>query len=163
MRPFEFWELSDRLLQNEANPAGFRNAISRSYYSAFLTALVFLDEAGVVIPRTVKKGDMHRYVPDLLNNSGDQDIATAGMMLANLRDERNRADYEYQDTSLETDAYARSRHSEAGTIIAKLNACRQTKGISGGRFDAVAAALYQRAAFLFSGPPSSLSPPSSGS
>lgn len=163
MLPLEFWLLAGRLIQNEPNAAGFRSAISRAYYAAFLTALNFLDEAGVIFPRTVKKGDLHRHVPDLLNNSADADVGAAGTMLGNLRDERNRADYDYQDVSIENDSYARSRHAETGTIIGKLNACRQTRGQSGGRFSTVAAAICLRAAFLFQGTTPPPSPPSSGS
>jgi len=39
MRPHDFWRLADRLLANEKNPEGFRSAVSRAYYAAFLTAL----------------------------------------------------------------------------------------------------------------------------
>src|SRR5262245_6979731 len=101
MLPLEFWLLAERLIQNSPNAAGFRSAMSRDYYAAFHTSVNFLEEAGVIFPRTVKRADLHRLVPDLLNNSGDADVAAAGTMLGNLRDERNRADYDYQDLSIE--------------------------------------------------------------
>src|SRR5437773_2028284 len=123
MSPIEFWLLADRLIQNEPNPAGFRSAVSRAYYAAFLTSLNFLDEAGIVFPRTLKKGDLHRLAPDLLSNSGDAEVVAAGAILGDLRDERNRADYDYWDASIENDHHARLRHGDAGTIIGKLNAC----------------------------------------
>ena len=47
MRPHDFWRLADRLLAKEKNPEGFRSAVSRAYYAAFLTAEEFLAAMGV--------------------------------------------------------------------------------------------------------------------
>ena len=43
MQPLEFCNLADRLIATEQNPEGFRSAISRAYYGAFLQAVAFLE------------------------------------------------------------------------------------------------------------------------
>ena len=47
MKPLEFCDLAERLILNEKNAAGFRTAISRSYYGAFHQAKDFLSRASI--------------------------------------------------------------------------------------------------------------------
>ena len=47
MQPLEFCDLAERLILNEKNAAGFRTAISRSYYGAFLQARDFLGRMSI--------------------------------------------------------------------------------------------------------------------
>lgn len=89
MLPQAFIDLAERLIANEKNPEGFRSAISRAYYSAFLQAEDFLRRMSVYLV-TDKK---HQELLQILADSGDTDVNEASAMLGDLRDERNRADY----------------------------------------------------------------------
>jgi hypothetical protein len=148
MKPFAFWQLADRLIQNEGCPEGFRSAASRAYYAAFHSASEFLTEMGVTIPRTANR---HDKVPAILTGTGDPAIDAAGVKLGNLREERNRADYDLSDQDAETEVFARLRLNEASDIIAAINTCRLAKGDPGGRYAKVELAARQQAAFLFTG------------
>lgn len=151
MAPDDFYWFADWLLTNCTTPAGYRTVISRAYYAAFLKGRAFLLEAGIVFPRTVSKADQHKLVPDLLDWSGDADMEGAAAMLRNLREQRNTADYDMDDSAVETQGEARLRFGDAGTIIGRLNTCRTTRNITGGRFEQVAATVQARAQTLFFG------------
>ena len=133
MRPHDFWRLADRLIANEKNPEGFRSAISRAYYAAFLTAEEFLAAMGVSLLNT---GGAHVELLTILGNSGDAALTNARDGLSELRDERNAADYNLKDLQVENEGNARRRVKEAHNIIAELNRCR----LDAPRFAAVTAA-----------------------
>src|SRR5262245_31428644 len=127
MKPAEFRNLANRLIDSEKNPAGFRSSISRAYFAAFLAARDFLNDAGITIP-PVERGRLHIHVKDLFNGTGDAQIDELGTLLGNLRNERNTADYDLDDPSAENEANARLRSSEAGTINARLNTWGLSRG-----------------------------------
>jgi uncharacterized protein (UPF0332 family) len=71
--------------------ASCRSSCSRSYYAAFLHARDALIAARFSVPRD---GTGHREVIRYLKQSSDSDVRTAASLLENLRDTRNRADYD---------------------------------------------------------------------
>lgn len=131
MLPQAFIELAERLIANEKNPEGFRSAISRAYYSAFLQAEDFLRRMNVYLV-TDKK---HQELLQILADTGDADVNEASAMLGDLREERNRADYKLDDKGVEVEAHAQQCLDNAKDILAKLNGCR----IIPSRFQAVTA------------------------
>ena len=133
MRPHDFWRLADRLIANEKNPEGFRSALSRAYYSAFLTAVDFLDAMKIAL---LGVASVHVELLNILGNTGDAALTSARDKLARLRDDRNAADYDLADKSVEGESNAQSRLADAFDVIAELNRCR----LDAPRFAAVGAA-----------------------
>jgi uncharacterized protein (UPF0332 family) len=133
MRPHDFWRLAGRLTVNEKNPEGFRSAISRAYYAAFLSAVDFLGAMNIFLLGSPGK---HTELLNILGNTGDSALVAARDRLAKLRDERNTADYDLNNRGVETEANARFRVKEAFSVIAELNRCR----FDAARFAAVTAA-----------------------
>lgn len=123
MSPFEFLRLAERLLQNEKNPAGFRTAISRAYYAAFLTALSLLEEMGVVLGDLEEK--KHKNIPMILKATGDDEIVKSGDKLDVLRSERNDADYKMKEKWPEEEGDAEARVLTAKGIMAALGRAQQ--------------------------------------
>lgn len=144
MSPFEFQRLAERLLQNEKNPAGFRSAISRAYYAAFLTALSLLEDMGVVLGKLDLQA--HKNIPLILKSTGDDAIIKVGEKLEGLRTDRNDADYKMKEIWPEEEGNAEGRVLTAQDIMAALNTCRTTKGK--GRYESVADAARKYADFL---------------
>lgn len=133
MRPHDFWQLADRLVANEKNPEGFRSAVSRAYYAAFLTAEEFLATMNVSL---LNRSGVHSELLTILGNTGDPALDAAMSFLSTLRDERNKADYDLKNTNVETEANARLRVNDAFDVIAELNRCR----LDAARFAAVTVA-----------------------
>ena len=121
MRPHDFWRLADRLITNEKNPEGYRSAVSRAYYAAFLTAQEFLGAMSISL---VNRANAHAELLTILGNTGDAALDAAKSFLNTLRDERNAADYDLSDANVETEANARLRLGNAFDVIAELNRCR---------------------------------------
>src|SRR4051812_30104789 len=120
MHPLEFCDLAERLIQNEKNAAGFRTAISRSYYGAFHQARDFLERLSIFLVSSKP----HVEVIAILTNSGDPDVDQAASLLGDLRDKRNVADYELRNPTIEVEVVAVKCLTDAREVIAKLNGCR---------------------------------------
>lgn len=108
------------MLANEKNPEGFRSAISRAYYAAFLTAEAFLNTMNI----SLQGPAVHTDLLTILGNTGDAALTKAQASLDALRQERNRADYDLKDARVEKEANARLRVADAFDVIAELNRCR---------------------------------------
>jgi uncharacterized protein (UPF0332 family) len=133
MLPQGFIDLAERLIASEKNPEGFRSAISRAYYGAFLQAEDFLRRMNVYLV-TDKK---HQELLQVLADTSDAEVDEVSAMLGDLRDERNRADYKLDDKGVEVEAHAQQCLDNAKDIHAKLNGCR----IIPSRFQAVTAKI----------------------
>ena len=120
MQPFEFHQLAEDLLRHHKNAAGFRSAISRAYYGAFLTAVEFLARMNI---HPISQ-NQHVEVVTILGDTGDADIDEAGTMLGNLRDARNTADYKLNEKHVEQEAQTRQYVDEAGLVIGRFSTCR---------------------------------------
>jgi uncharacterized protein (UPF0332 family) len=133
MRPHNFWLLAERLIANERNPEGFRSAISRAYYAAFLTAVDFLAAMNIYL---LGGSGVHTELLNILGNTGDAALLVTRDSLDTLRNQRNKADYDLTDATVETEANAVIRLKGAFNVIAELNRCR----LDAPRFAAVSAA-----------------------
>jgi uncharacterized protein (UPF0332 family) len=121
MRPHDFWRLAERLTVNEKNPEGFRSAISRAYYAAFLTAVDFLAAMNISLLGGL---GVHTELLNILGNTGDAALLLARDALDTLRKQRNKADYDLTNTKVETETNAMNRLKSAFKVIAELNRCR---------------------------------------
>ena len=130
MRPHNFYLLAERLIANEKNPEGFRSAISRAYYAAFLTSEEFLAAMNISL---LGGPGVHAELLAILGNTGDAALLQARNALDTLREKRNKADYNLTYTKVETEAEALVGLNAAFNIIAELNRCR----LDAARFAAV--------------------------
>ncbi len=81
--------------------AEWRSAVSRAYYAVFHTGRHLLRSLGFQVPR----GDRaHAYLWLRLSNCGEPDVQLAGSDLRTLRQDRNRADYDVEQTVTQADA-----------------------------------------------------------
>lgn len=132
--PGDYLTFAKSLLENEyleKNPALCRSVVSRSYYSAFLTAreqidkidsekIKYFDDSGR------KRFDIHRQVKEIL---GCVDNGVS-LSLKSLRDWRNDADYYFMDAGNENNKnsnqgvndtdFASSCNEKANQLILKI-------------------------------------------
>jgi uncharacterized protein (UPF0332 family) len=71
--------------------AEWRSAVSRAYYATFHVGCDLLSDLGFAVPRGEQA---HAYLWLRLANSGHRDVRNAGLDTKQLRQERNRADYD---------------------------------------------------------------------
>jgi uncharacterized protein (UPF0332 family) len=81
--------------------AEWRSAVSRAYYAAFHRARRLLRDLGFLVPRA---DQAHAYLWLRLSNCGDSQVEMAGSDLNTLRRDRNRADYDVEQTLDQHDA-----------------------------------------------------------
>jgi uncharacterized protein (UPF0332 family) len=108
-----------RDLATDKREAAWRSAISRAYYAAFHAARLFMEDLGFTVPRADKA---HAYLWLRLANSGDPNLIRAGNQLKDLREDRNRCDYDLQRIIRQPFAVADIK--EAEDIIQTLDAAR---------------------------------------
>jgi uncharacterized protein (UPF0332 family) len=68
-----------------------RTAVSRAYYALFLNARRMLEVESLPLGHL---HDDHRLVPEYFRDAGDERLADVGDAIADLRRERNLADYD---------------------------------------------------------------------
>jgi len=132
MKSHEFSELAKWLFDNQKTPASFRTATSRAYYSALHLAIEVLKDMGITLTRSVNK---HTIVPDILQNSGVEEVVKSGEILSSLHVIRNNADYDLDDSYADTDAIVETAFIESAKIIGKLNSFRLGMGNVTSRFE----------------------------
>jgi uncharacterized protein (UPF0332 family) len=90
--PRDLLDVADVLVTG-AHEAEWRSAGSRAYYAAFHAARHLLRACGFDVPRAEQA---HAYLWLRLANSGHPDVQQAGNELNELRQARNRADYDVE-------------------------------------------------------------------
>jgi hypothetical protein len=101
MNPAQFIALSAKLAGDaNSGPEGFRTAICRAYYGAFLSALAHVE---TVIGVRCKIGTLseHQALQRLLMNCQVAQAIELGQMLSNLHEQRKGADYDMDDPDFE--------------------------------------------------------------
>lgn len=88
--PRDLLDVADSLVTG-AYEAEWRSAVSRAYYAAFHAARLLMRAGGFDVPRAEQA---HAYLWLRLANSGHLDVQQAGAELNELRQARNRADYD---------------------------------------------------------------------
>lgn len=110
-------------LANDGRPAWCRSAISRAYYAAHHATVDFLREVGV---RTTTGGACHAAAFNALvalDASTNPPVREAGSDLMTLHGKRNRADYDWNNLSLERQEEAQDLVENAQEIVAALEDC----------------------------------------
>ena len=94
MDPRDFLKVSTALRTSQGE-ADRRTAVSRAYYALFLSARRLLEAEAIALGRLHED---HRLVPDYLRHSQNETLADVGDSIADLRRERNMADYDMDTT-----------------------------------------------------------------
>lgn len=113
IRSTELLDLASTLA-NGTSEVQWRAAISRAYYAAFHQARDFFQSLGFDVPRS---DTAHAFFWRRLENSGNKSLRQAGTALVLLRRQRNRADYDVEETVIQRDAHGAITNS-AETIRA---------------------------------------------
>jgi len=95
MDPRVFLELAEELSERTDSEAAQRTSVSRSYYALYLLLHKFLKSKGISLPDTAVA---HERVYRYLHNCGLQEVRSVASHLNDLRDERNIADYQLEET-----------------------------------------------------------------
>lgn len=90
MNPRDFLGVGTKL-HSSPEEADRRTSVSRAYYALFLSAQELLETESVPLQRNYRD---HQLVPEYLRNSANQAIEEIGDAIADLRNERNIADYD---------------------------------------------------------------------
>ena len=98
-----------------------RTCVSRAYYAAYLTARSIMITAWRQ-PEFIG-GNEHRLLQQCLLNSNVAEAYAIGKLLENLHERRKNADYDLDDTDMNTAENAEFSIDRANDIIDRLNQC----------------------------------------
>jgi len=101
MNRLDFLQLANELAANTAE-SHQRSAVSRAYYSAFNASKELIESCGLRFPKTA---EAHEKVAWCMDASGDQELKVAKTKLHSLRQTRNDADYQLDDTQFQKPAF----------------------------------------------------------
>jgi hypothetical protein len=118
MEADEFLSFSGRVVSY--GKAGARSAISRAYYSVFHLAHETLEVLGSAPPRS---GSSHNLIPFFLRCSSHPNAVAAASLIADLHNDRIKADYRLRDDKVETQAYAMIAVETADRVRLFRSAC----------------------------------------
>ena len=122
MIPAHFLTFADGIAQTPTSgPAGFRSAISRAYYAAFLEARELIGKRMGF--RVDRGGNEHKYLQRLLLNCSVEEGQEVGELLKNLQQSRKEADYDMHLLHCETQVEASLCVARAQAISQRLSAC----------------------------------------
>jgi len=113
----DFLKLAGKLAVTFHEPASCRTAVGRAYYGGFHLAKAFLEGLGIKSPRNA---NTHVYIQHCLLNSGNPELATAGLVLNNLHSDRIKADYDLSSSPVESAPVARASVERAHQIQSAL-------------------------------------------
>jgi uncharacterized protein (UPF0332 family) len=116
MNPLLFLTQAQRLAAMVAEE-DWRTATSRAYYAAFHIACTFMTNLGFTVPNAERA---HAYLWLRLQNGGDATVQRAGLLLNDLRGQRNRADYDLRRSF--TQARALAAVQDTAALIQMLTA-----------------------------------------
>lgn len=106
--PADLLRIANHLLKRNTE-ADWRSSISRSYYAAFHAACNFLRDLGFAVPQD---DSAHHYAYSRLFNCGTKQVAVLADKLADLRRQRNQADYECSATVRQGEATDALRNAQ---------------------------------------------------
>ena len=118
MDPRRFLDVARRLAA-AGGPEDCRSAISRAYYAVFNVADKFLSRMNFARP----KQDYHPALRRRLMASGDPELLRVGSELAELHEERVKADYRMESNFTERTANATAAVDKAEEMIEVLETC----------------------------------------
>jgi uncharacterized protein (UPF0332 family) len=116
----DFLQLAGKFAAIFHDPASCRTIIGRAYYGGFHLAKAFLESLGIKPPRNA---NTHVYIQHCLLNSGNPDLATAGMVLNSLHSDRIKADYDLSPSPVDSASVAQASVERAHQIQSALKRC----------------------------------------
>jgi len=123
MNSIEFITLARTLADSETSgPAGYRSAVSRAYYGAFLSVQAMI-EIDLALPCKLGTLSEHAVVQRFLLNCQVPEAAELGRLLGNLHEFRKDADYQMADTTYEDRGESRLCVDRADEIMVRLHQC----------------------------------------
>lgn len=121
IKPEDLMALARRLANSLGEPEG-RAAVSRAYYAAFHVARRLIEvDCGIVLP---DGPEIHRKLLFCLNESKNDELVNIADKLSSLRSERNRADYQLQDSLFASPHNVQLLLADADSIIGRVTATR---------------------------------------
>jgi hypothetical protein len=116
MDPAAFYHFGLRIVGSRSapDPASCRTAIGRAYYAALNRADQTLAGWGASCGKGPQK---HGLAVRFLHATNDLDLMSASMDLSDLKDLRNRADYNMSDASVESASQARKALNLAKRVM----------------------------------------------
>jgi uncharacterized protein (UPF0332 family) len=124
MNPLEFITLANTLaVAPDSGPAGYRSAVSRAYYGAFLTARSLIQD-DIGIKCKIGTVSAHTVIQMFLQHCHVPQAVQVGIMLSNLHERRKRADYDMDHGEPEDQAISSESVAQANDIIERLQGCR---------------------------------------
>jgi len=123
MTPSEFVDLAHRLAEaDDSGAAGYRSAISRAYYGAYLSAKALVE--GLQIPcRAKDRTSDHMLLQKYLINCQVPLAVELGYLLSNLQEARKKADYEMNLADVEQQDESKLSVARAFAILSKIEDC----------------------------------------
>jgi uncharacterized protein (UPF0332 family) len=122
MNPGQFLTFADVIAQSPTSgPAGFRSAISRAYYGAFLEARELIGTRRGF--RIDSGGNEHKYLQRLLLNCSVEEGQEIGELLKNLQQSRKEADYDMHLLHCERQAERSFASPEPTSCLSRLMTC----------------------------------------
>lgn len=121
----EFLDLATQLLAS-TNEARLRTATSRAYYAAYHAARNLIVACGVEVPWT----NIHDKVQWCLQETSSSLLKSAGGRLGSLRSERNRADYNLDDSKFQKAKNSQLQVRVAVEIVTAIESVAGTSGMT---------------------------------
>jgi hypothetical protein len=129
MSPNEFLAFAQRLADaQDSGAAGYRSAISRAYYCAYLTAREWF-ESRLSIKCKSRELSEHELIQRCLMYCQVPEAAALGHWLNNLHEDRKLADYVMDDTDSEDQQTAQRCAAKVDQFLMQLAACTTTATI----------------------------------
>lgn len=126
MTPSEFIALATKLADSpDSGASGFRSAVSRAYYGAFLTARVLI-EADLRVKCKIGTVSAHEVVQRYFMGCKVPEAIQLGQLLSNLHGYRKNADYDMDDPTHEDQDEAQLCIRRANEIMTRLQAISTT-------------------------------------
>jgi len=113
----DFLDLAGNLIKDYHNEAAFRTSVSRSYYALHTYMSNFLSDENFELGKDERR---HKKIYIYLHNCGIEEVEEAASDLDDLRNQRNRADYEMNINCQRRDAeFVFCKASEAYEVFSR--------------------------------------------
>ncbi len=136
MDPRDFCKLASKLATYQEK-AALRSAVSRAYYSLFLSIHGRVESLHVPMPK--KRAECHEKLYHILFNCKDDGLRKIATVLNDLRARRNDADYSMESQDVETPKTVQLLEMTADNAIREFdNICTDSARMAAAQSDMVA-------------------------
>lgn len=116
----DYIQFSEELITNRNDEASMRSAISRAYYGAFGSIKSYCISEFSISSKENKGPEIHQKIIERLKTSKNKLEFSTGNFLSNLRDDRNKADYDSTPTPAISKPLAFKALSNSKAVISNL-------------------------------------------